>query len=325
MSEYIYAGARTKALETNLLSKNQVEVLLSTKNYEECLHNLHETFIGPYLVQNKNVPIPQVLEYIVSDAKELLVSIAPKPKLLNILWLKYDFYNLSAIIKGARKNLPSEELEKLCFNSGVFPPSELIDAYKNKQLHKYDYPEFRIATEMSEKHKEISEIDRLMNVGYFKTIKKISDESDNNFLKTYTSLLIDFFNVQANLRALSYEQAGEGPRPIYVNGGSISKANLENEESLLKSLSKIGSYKLWEEAIAEYKKTKSYSLIETEFDNQIEKLLREESRMEFSIASLYAYFHGIKNNVQIVRTILVAKRSGLPELELRKTIRKIYG
>lgn len=325
MSDYIYSGSRIKTLENNLLGKSQMEVILSAKDHDEVLKVLHESFVGHYLAQNKEKTTPEILELIVADTKRILVSIAPEPKLLHILWLKYDFYNLSAIIKGNRKGLSTEELEKLCFDSGVFPPANLIEDYKNKNLNKYEYEEFRIGVEMSKKHANVSEVDRIMNVGYFRTIREISKNSRSDFLKEYVKLLIDFFNVQANLRSLSYEQTGKGPRPIFIDGGSISKTKLNNKEDLLKSLSKIGSHGAWDEAIEDYKKTGSYSMIETVFDNQIENFVRQKSVMGYSIACFFAYFQGIKNNVQIIRTILVAKRSGLPEHELRKTIRKRYG
>ena len=324
MSDYLYAGARIKALENNLLSENQMDVLLSAKSYDEAIHNLHETFMGPYLARNRDTSIPYMLEMVVSDTKKFLISIAPNPTLLNILWLKYDFYNLAAIVKGFKKGLEPNDIESLCFRSGIYKPSDLIEAYRNKNLQKYD-SRFKRSVDRAESVTEVSEVDRIMNIAYFEAIKEIAVGSKERFLNDYVELLIDFFNIQANLRALSHGSPGKAPRPIYVQGGTIPKTYLGDKESLLNAVSRLGQAKLWEEAVKEYRDTGSYAEIETAFDNHIESFVREKGNETFSIASLYSYFQAIKNNVQIVRTILVGKHSELPEHELRKTVRNRYG
>lgn len=324
MSDYLYAGARIKALENNLLTENQMEVLLSAKSYDEAIHNLHETFLGLYLAQNRDTPLPYILEMVVSDAKSLLKSIAPKPDLLNILWLKYDFYNLAAIVKGFQKGLEPEKIEALCFKSGIYKPINLIEAYKNKNLQRYNSL-FKRSVDKAESVNEVSEVDRIMNMAYFESAKEIAVESEDQFLNDYVKLIIDFFNIQANLRALSHGTPGKSPRPIYVQGGTVPKTRLDDRDSLLRAIGRIGPANLWEDAIREYRETGSYALIETTFDNRIKTFIREKGNETFSIASLYSYFQAIKNNVQIVRTILVGKHSELPEHELRKTVRTRYG
>ncbi|MFP4022356.1 MAG: V-type ATPase subunit [Candidatus Paceibacterota bacterium] len=324
MSDYIYAGSKVKALEKNLLTHNQVDVLLTAKSYEEALQNLHDTFVGPYLVQNKENKIPYILEVIIADTKKLIMSMAPEPELLKILWLKYDFYNLAAIIKGFRMGLSNEDLKDRCFIIGNYPPLEMIESYQNKTLGKMEFV-FKKSADEATSVNEISDIDRIMNIAYLKTAKQIANESNNNFINEYVKFLIDFFNIQANLRALSYGQVGESPRPVYVYGGTVPKSATDNKETLLASISKLGSAHLWEEAVKDYKETGSYAMIETAFDNRINSFVKEKSMEIFSIASLFAYFRAVNNNVHIIRTILVGKRSELPEYELRKTIRQRYG
>ncbi|MFP4539923.1 MAG: V-type ATPase subunit [Candidatus Paceibacterota bacterium] len=324
MSDYIYAGTKIKALEKHLLTHNQVDMLLSAKSYDEALQNLHDTFVGPYLAQNREEPLPYILEMIIADTKKMIVSIAPEPEFLKILWLKYDFYNLAAIIKGFRMGLGIEDLKGRCFIIGNYSPSEITEAYQNKTLGRMEFM-FKKGADEAASANEISDIDRIMNITYLKTAKRIATESDNDFLNDYVKLLIDFFNIQANLRALSYGQITETPRPVYVRGGTVPRSATDNKETLLASISKLGSTHLWEEAVKDYKETGSYAMIETAFDNRINSFVREKSMEIFSIASLFAYFRAVNNNVHIIRTILVGKRSELPEYELRKTIRQRYG
>ena len=122
-TDYIYAGTRAKALENQLLSENQMELLLSAKSVDEVHTVLQNTFLAPYLIskdKNKKPSATVALEECVREAKSVLNSIAPEPELLFILWLRYDYHNLKAIIKGKKAGLNTEEILQSCFNIGIF-------------------------------------------------------------------------------------------------------------------------------------------------------------------------------------------------------------
>ncbi len=321
---YTYAGSRAKTLENELLSENQMELLLSAKRLVEDQRILNETFVGPYIARSSTHDIPYILETVVTDAKDTLVSIAPEPELLSILWLKYDFYNLAAIIKGASKGLSSEEIESYCFSAGVYTPQYLIEKYHDNDLFRLN-PFLGSGARDATTYTEVSDIDRVMNISYFKAINSIAQESGDHFLVLYVSLLIDFFNIQANLRALGHGSPKDAPKAIRIQGGTLPRSALENEGALLDALHTLGPKEQWEEALEEYRQTGSYALIETAFDNYIASFVKDSSHSIFTIASLFSYFQAVKNNVQIIRTILVGKHTGLSEYEIRKTIRKRYG
>ncbi len=321
--KYIYAGSRAMTLQNELLGETELDMLLSAKSFSEAYNNLNETFLARYIAKKDPEELPYILENVVLDTKKILSFIAPEPEILDILWLKYDFYNLSALIKGSKKGLSNEEMLELCFKSGKYDPEVLLEKYKENDLKKLNYYLMK-AERKAKDHKEVSDIDRVMNISYLESIRYISEKNGNEFAKKYTSLIIDIFNIQANLRALSYGAYNEAPYHVFVSGGNLRKNQMEDEEELLKALFQKGKSDSWKEAADEYRKTGSYALIEKTCDEYLIEFLKRESFKIFSPAPLFLYFQAVKNNVQVVRTILVSKYTGMSEYDLRRILRKLY-
>ncbi len=320
-TKYIYSGSRAKALETRLLSDVQVERLLSSKELSETFKALQDTFLAPYMAEHEKTDVSKALDQSILEAKSILASISPEPKLLNILWIKYDFYNLKAIVKGKKIKFSNEEITEKCSQASVYTPEKLIRAYDEKKLHllsKY----FSNAVEEAESASEIFEIDIAMNTHYFKAIKEISSVHKNNFVNDYVSLLVDFFNIESSLRLLSLSKTNI--KDIFITGGTVYKKELEGQKNILEQYKKLGGEKVWAEAIKEFEKTGNFSLLERTADEYTLSFLKERSSDIMSPAPLFAYFAAKKNNAQTIRAVIVAKQAGLPERDLRIILRRLY-
>lgn len=320
-TKYIYSGSRAKALETGLLSNVQMERLLSSKELPEAFKALQDTFLAPYMAKHEKTDVNKALDQSMLEAKNILASISPEPGLLNILWIKYDFYNLKAIIKGKKAGFTNEEIVEKCSRASVHTPEKLIQAYDEKKLHllnKY----FNNAVEEAESAKEVFEIDIAMNIHYFKAIKEIAAAYKNNFVNEYISLLIDFFNIESSLRLLSLNKTGL--ENIFIPGGKIYKKDLDGRKNILEQYKKFGGEKIWSDAIKEFEETGDFSLLERTADEYTLSFLKEKSADIMSPAPLFAYFSAKKNNAQTIRAIMVAKQAGLPERDLRIILRRLY-
>ncbi len=320
-TKYIYSGSRAKALETRLLSDVQVERLLSSKELPETFKALQDTFLAPYMAEHEKTDVNKALDQSMLETKNILASISPEPELLNILWIKYDFYNLKAIMKGKKAGFNNEEIVEKCSHASVYTPEKLIQAYDEKKLHLLN-KHFNDATEEAESAKEVFEIDIAMNIHYFKAIKDIASTHKNNFVNEYVSLLVDFFNLESSLRLLSLNKMGV--KNIFITGGTVYKKDLEGQKNILEQYKKLGGEKVWDEAIKEFEKTGDFSLLERTADEYTLSYLKEKSADIMSPAPLFAYFSAKKNNAQTIRAVMVAKQAGLPERDLRIILRRLY-
>ena len=320
-TEYIYAGTRAKAMEQNLLTENQLERLLTAKSVKETFAVLQDTFLAPYLSKHENTNITDALDKSIIDAKNILTSIAPNPTLLEILWIKYDFHNLKTIVKGKKAKLSNDEILSKCFEVSLIAPSHLLKTYDDNKLSLFKY-NFKKATEQAESADKVFEIDATMNEYYFKAIEDIAKNTKEPFIKDFVALLIDLFNTKAALRAQSIDEVD--PKRLYATGGTIPQTNLETAQKILESVQCIGGKKRWVRAIEEFENTGNYNILEKTADDYTVEFLRERSMNTCSLAPLFGYFQAKKNNAQIIGAILVAKRSGMNEKELRTILRRLY-
>ena len=323
-TDYVYAGTRAKALENQLLSENQMELLLSAKSVDEVHTVLQNTFLAPHLLskEKKEKPSAKVaLEECVREAKSVLNSIAPEPELLFILWLRYDYHNLKAIIKGTRGGNNTEEILQSCFNIGIFSPEELLRAHEDKKLHLLN-GHFKEAADKAGSAKQVFEIDLTMNKYYFKSILAIAEGSEDLFVTEYVKLLINIYNIKAALRA--HKLAEVDIKDVYVPGGQFSKKDLENKKGVISSLRHLGNEKIWSDAIKTYEQTNDVTQIEKTTSEYVFKFLQEKSADLFSPAPLFSYFMAKKNNAQTIAAIIVAKRAGIKEKTLRTILRRLY-
>jgi len=322
MADYVYAGTKAKTLETKLLTENQVEMLVGAPTIQEFYKNLEDTFIAPYLAEhNKTKELSEILELSIEQAKKDLMDMIPNPALLTVLWIKYDFYNLKAIIKGDIANTSEKNVLSLCFQIGLYNPKDLYNAYHNQTLGVLD-KRLSHASDEALAYKKIADIDLILNRNYLTTARHISQHHKNTFISNYVTRLIDLFNLRAGLRTHGF--GATGMSDVFIEGGTFHRRELDNEEHILSQFKRCDTPELWQSALDEYHTTGSFALIDKTAEDSVNNWLKTQSYELFSLAPLFAYFAAIKNNAQMIRAVYVGKITGLTESEIRRTLRILY-
>lgn len=320
-NDYIYAGTRSKVLERKLLSENQKELLVGAKSVSEMFTVLHDTYVAPFLSKEDPESITDALDKSIVHAKETLQEIAPKPEVLDMLWIKYDFHNLRTIVKGKRLHMDNEKILSLCYNAGVFSPEKLLKSFEEKTLPSL-HEKISEAAQKAVDVQEIYNVDRIISRYYFKTIRDHANNSKDSFIKEFVVLLIDMYNLKAALRVSLIPNLEE--KHVFIGGGTFKQQELETKKDVLTRLEKrFGGNGRWKKIIEDFD-GESYVALEKELDQEEMTFLKERSLIPFSSASLFSYFKAQKNNAQIIGTILTAKRAETKEKELRTILRRSY-
>lgn len=322
-SKYIYPVSRIKVISHNLLSENQLERLLSAKSLEESFKVLQDTFLESF-VSSKVSDISEALEKCLYQAKTFLSSIAPHKKIISMLWLEFDFFNLKTIIKGRINGDDVENLKKHIVFSGNYSFEKLFEAC---ETGKFDNINIYMAQAVSQSLPASSGLglDMVFDMNYLEALKKEAKEVKNDFVKEFVAEFIDLFNLKFGLRIVRLRSEGVLlPINFFVEGGKINEKDLENEEQILKAFKKLGNWKKWKDALGDYKKTSNFSRLEMMSEEHILDFLTGKSFDIFSIAGLFSYFFRLKNNLHLVRTVISGKELGLSELEIRKYLKKLY-
>ena len=126
---------------------------------------------------------------------------------------------------------------------------------------------------------------------------------------------IDLYNLRASLRVISLKKIRLSFDPI--SGGSIDPSTLQTKEEIIKGFEKLGGVRFWHEAILEYENTGNFTTLETKANRYMVKYLKENYFGLFSPARIYQYFLSVRNDLQVIRAIYIAKKSRASIEEIR--------
>ncbi len=320
---YIYANSRIAALEAGLLSSTQVERMIGAKSADEAFTALNDTFLAPYIAGGSRKDLPRMLRKSVSATKRLITQIVPDEKAFAVLWLRYDFYNLKAIIKGKKAGLSNDEIQEKCFHSGMFTPEKMIRAVEGdavSDMNQY----LGQAYAQAQKAQQVYEIDFAMNRGYFRAARALAQETKEEFIKRYVERIIDLFNLSTQLRLLEMRSHDIDAGLLFMEGGTFRQQEIASQEAILERYRHMGDTALWNEAVTFFTETKNFAVLEKAADDTLVQFVKNYGKSITSIIPVFGYFLAHRNNTQIVKAVIAAKESGMSEVELRRLLRKLY-
>ncbi len=320
---YIYANARIAALRSQLLSTAQLELLLSAKTADEAFDALNGTFLAPYIARGDRSQLARMVRKSLSAAKRLIVQIVPDDRPFHVLWMRYDFFNLKTIVKGRRAQLKDEEILERCFHAAQIAPDRLLAAVDADDVARLDtrlgaaYDAMRSAT-------HVYDIDRASNLGYLQAVAERAQHCREPFVRDYARRVIDYYNLGTQLRIASLALDVD-PAAVFAPGGTIALSELSSQEAILARYATMdGGPSIWRDAIATFTETKNFAVMEKAADDALLHFITAYPSTIESVVGVFAYFIALRNNIQIVRTIIAGKESGMGEAELRQIVRRVY-
>lgn len=321
-SSYIYANSRIAALEARLLSASQLERMISAKSADEAFLALNDTFLAPFVAGKSRADLAQILRKSVSVTKKRIVDMVPDAVVFDVLWLRYDFYNLKTIIKAQKVGLSTEDIHERCFYAGTVDVDAMIVAVDKESLSNI-VPELDAAFREARDAEQVYEIDFAMNRGYFRVARRLAQESKIAFVGAYVTRMIDLYNLAAQLRLLSLgidiDRAS-----IFMDGGSFALADVQTREAILERYMRMGDEVMWREAIDAFEKTGDFAALEKASDDAMVAFVKSQHDVGFSAVPVFGHVLAHRNNTQIVKTVIAAKEAGMSETELRRLLRKLY-
>lgn len=318
MADYTYACARVKALESMLLSPSQVELLVSAKGTDELYTALYDSYLAPYLRHNTEHDILAAIEEQVSDTKDLLISIVPRPRILDILWIKYDYHNVMVIVKGVRTGTAEGDILSNCYAQGMLEPGKLLAQLRTGALSS-DGSELAIAYRKAMDSKSPDAIDEVCDASYFAHALRLAHACRDPFAISYVRALIDLFNIKTLARAELRETFRA--RHALVPGGSCPTFETFDPTQIARSYACYGGEERWRNVARGVREGGTAMMLEKTADESFSEWLRAQTMSDLGLASIVHYFHAVKSNAQIVSAISKAKRANMAEKDLRSILR----
>lgn len=310
--DYVYAVARIRVLEKNLLNDGFIEQLVLQPDVASVQRVLSERGWDEDLTKEEE------------KIRETLSSLGVDPEEFSILNLPDSFHNLKAGIK----DVITRESHPRAYYDGVEPSMEML----NKILSEKDFsalPEYmqKAAEEAYTAFVQTLDgqlLDILVDRYCLEAIFEEGEKSEESVIRDYAETTVAVTDMKIAARcALTGKPKEFADKALAacrtLDKEELSKAAASGMDKLMEYLKKT-KYQEASEALKN-----SFSEFERWCDNTMIRTMKVQKTEPFSIGPLFAYMIGRKNEIKTVRVILTGKENDLSQDAIRERVRQMYG
>lgn len=316
--DYTYAVARIRSRELKLLSKKDIEALMSLKTYDECIDYLIDKGYGDddgerdesnFLAQER------------SRLWELISELVPDLSVFDVFRCADDFQNLKISIKAVTRGA-----EPLFMQNGSVSGESIYRCVQEQDygsLPDYLRQVSQSALTVLLQTGDGQSCDLIIDSAYLNTLYELAEKSDCEVIKLYSELTIACADILAAVRC---ERIGKKHGFIIRALAPCNTINIEIlARAAAKSFDDIISYlSVTEYAPATEQLKISISAFEKWRDNYLVDKIKPQKYEPFTISPISAYIIAKGNELKAVRLILTAKLNDLDTRMVSERLRDMY-
>ncbi len=319
-TSYIYSSTRLNTLGNELLTRTDIDRLLTETDIAGVHEALKETYLAHYLLEAPGESVADAIEAALVEAKELIVRIIPQAGKFALLWLQYDIHNLRVFAKAKALGMNYDLIEPNLSYRGMYDPAYLYSYVESNTLNRlqadwqtvFDQALRLVANGEREK------VDEVFDQLFFTTGKQLVTDSNDQFLRKYFKAVIDLANIKARLRILTHQEL---KREItFIEGGNFALSELESKEQIFSAVRSLGG-EGWVAALEYYQATGNTTRLDARMDEYLIEIAAQASYDIFSPASIVFYYLQCRQSAANIRTIMVGKETAMPNDEIRTNLR----
>ncbi len=318
-TDYAYAVARVRCNELKLLTKSDLELLLSSVSVEECVKRLTDKGYG-----GKGASYASERELLKAESEnawELINEIAPDIAVFDSLKTANDYHNLKAITE-------SYILGSDYTNMVVYPvtvePETILEAIKTKNYellpwHMRECAEKAYTVFVEARDSQLGEaiIDRACLMASAETAKGCGELLEN--LAQHKIFVTDIkvaMRCAITKKPLSFIDASLAPcEKLDISG--LGTAAVEGAEEVLSYIERVSDE-------AADKLREGMSAFEKWSDEKLRDIIAPAKYKSLGPDALAAYLCAKELEIRSVRIILSAKRNGIDNDKVRARLRELY-
>lgn len=317
-NEHIYAVARIRSKEVNLLDSQVMEQLISSNSVESMNRILLDKNWGDGTERTDNMLAVE------RDKIWLLVSeIIQDLSILDTLRIEKDFHNIKAAIKAEFAKIDDDSIYQ---KYGSVPIEDIKEAVSTKNfaiLPEYMYDAAFEAYEHMFKTGDGQICDMILDKACLESMINLANKSSNSLLIEYAQMKTAIANIKIAIRGAKtgkdrkfFDRALVPCKDINIE--AIANAAIQGVESIYTYLENTS----FREAVEAIKI--DFAVFECWCDNQIINSIKKEKYTSMTISPIIAYILARENEIKTVRILTVAKRNGFMQEEVKKRMRDMY-
>lgn len=328
-NNYVFACARVRANEKNLLGKDKLAQMIEARSPEDALKILEDAQYGE---EGKQI-LPENYEKALSEETDKLYaflhSLAPDAAEFRVFAYPFDYHNIKVLLKAEALGVDGTGL---LMNGGVLKPQAIAAALRERNLSSLT-PRMKKAVDEGAdtlaRTKDPQSVDLICDRACYADILETAEKSRNAYLQGYVRLLIDTINLKTFVRCRKIGRTWSYFETVYLEGGNISSRTFvagydEPMESFALRVAATALGGAASEGGAAIKE-KGFTTIEKLCDDALIAYVKNARYISFGIEPLIGYAVGKQMEIKNARIILAGKMAGLDPNLLRERVRETYG
>lgn len=316
---YLYAVARIRSKELALLSKADIEQLLSCKTESECLRLLADKGWGRDGANSSD----EILTAEREKTWELLKELVDDISVFNTFLYGNDYHNLKAAIKQVYKG---SSYPNIFLTNCTIDPELIINAVTEHDFsllpeHMRDVAEEAYQIQLHTGDSQLCDI--VLDKAALDSIYTSGKASGNELISQYVELTCAAANINIAIRSVKTGKDEAFLKRALVKCDSLdieklTQCALEGMEAIYNYLSSTIYY----EGVATLKE--SSQAFERWCDNMIIDYIKPQKYNPFTLSPLAAYLLARENEIKTVRILLSGKRNDISDDIIRERLREMY-
>jgi V/A-type H+-transporting ATPase subunit C len=329
-SDYLFASARVRAVEHNLLGKEYREKMLEAGSPQEALEVLYDCHYGEVGEPLEN---PADFEEMLKTEQQRLVAfmtkVVPGNELLALFFYPNDYHNLKTLLKAEKVDRQPEDILS---SSGSIPVQKLQAMLKDREFA-FMTERMRAGTTAAldafARTGDPQVIDLTLDRYCYEDMVKAAEDTGSDFVIGYVARRIDTINIKAFIRVRQIGKSWDFFRQVFIDDGYIPgrlfAASFEEPlEQVAEKLIPFGFGHSMAEGTQRLKEDGKFTTIERMLDDELMDYVRDAKYIAYGIEPLVGFLVAKENDIQAARMIMTGKLSGLSSDAIRERLRKSY-
>ena len=221
-NNFVYACARVRANERNLLSREKLNQMIDARTMEDACKVLQDAGYG------EEGEVIQPLAYertLVKESDKLyafLHSLAPDAEEFRVFAYPFDYHNIKVLLKAEALGT---DASSMLMSGGVLTPAQMEATVRERNtmaLSKHMKTAIDEAVDTLSRTRDPQTVDLICDRECYADISEVAEKSGNRYLKGYVGLLIDTINLKTFVRARRMGQNWSYFESVCLPGGGIS-------------------------------------------------------------------------------------------------------
>lgn len=317
--QYIYAVARIRSKELQLLDDQFINQLMAAPGYNECLKLL----LDKGWAKEGITELEQMLKHEQEETWDFISDLVEDMSVFDVLLLPKDYHNLKAAIKMV---YTGSEDENIFLNHGSIDAGTILEAVKSQDFTLL--PE-HMRTAAGEAYRVLTETgdgqlcDLIIDKAALEAIYSAGKEQSDEVLKLFAEMKTASANIKIAVRAqrtgksLEWIQRALAPCDT-LDVEVLARAAVSGFDEICEYLMQTE----YAEGVDELKRSLSH--FERWCDDRLIQRIQPQKYNPFTLGPLAAYLLARDNEIKTVRIILLGKLNEISEEAIRERLRIMY-